>query len=94
MSFKYGYIYRKGSRKPFGFGVASNMPIEAVQYVKENGIKGNCFNPYTYGTYIINHLYPETRVVMDSRDLPHGEELYLEHQYKLIPVLHSNIVSS
>ncbi len=83
MSFKYGYIYRKGSRKPFGFGVASNMPIEAVQYVKENHIKGNCFNPYTYGTYIINHLYPETRVVMDSRDLPHGEELYLEHQYAM-----------
>ncbi|MGA1874207.1 MAG: tetratricopeptide repeat protein [bacterium] len=83
MSFKYGYIYREGSRKPFGLGVASNMPIEAVQYIKENNIKGNCFNPYTYGTYIIYHLYPETRVVMDSRDLPHGEELYLEHQYAM-----------
>ena len=88
MSFKYGYIYRSGSRKPFGLGVASNMPIEAVQYVKKNNIKGNSFNPYTYGTYIIHHLYPDTRVVMDSRDLPYGEKLYLEHQYAMNSVKH------
>ncbi|MCL6582935.1 MAG: tetratricopeptide repeat protein [bacterium] len=86
MTFRYGYFYRSGSRKPFGLGVASNMPIEAVRYVKENHIKGNCFNPYTYGTYIIHELYPETRVVMDSRDLPYGERLYLEHQEAMVDV--------
>ena len=86
MTFKYGYFYRQGSRKPFGLGVASNMPLEAVNYVKQNHIKGNCFNPYTYGTYIIHELYPETRVVMDSRDLPYGESLYLEHQEAMMRV--------
>jgi len=86
MTFKYGYFYREGSRKPFGLGVASNMPVDAVNYVKQNHIKGNCFNPYTYGTYIIHELYPETRVVMDSRDLPYGESLYLEHQEAMMRV--------
>ncbi|MEW6381671.1 MAG: hypothetical protein AB1611_19000 [bacterium] len=86
MTFQYGYFYRRGSRKPFGLGVASNMPVEAIRYVKENHIKGNCFNPYTYGTYIIHELYPETRVVMDSRDLPYGERLYLEHQNAMLSV--------
>lgn len=86
MSFQYGYIYRQGSNKPYGWGVASNMPIKAVEYLKKNQIKGNSFNPYTYGTYLIWHLYPETRVVMDSRDLPYGESLYLEHQYAMVDV--------
>jgi len=86
MTFKYGYFYRQGSRKPFGLGVASNMPIEAVKYIKRNHIIGNCFNPYTYGTYIIHELYPDTRVVMDSRDLPYGEGLYLEHQDAMMRV--------
>ncbi|MEW5802231.1 MAG: tetratricopeptide repeat protein [bacterium] len=86
MTFQYGYFYRKGSRKAFGLGVASNMPVEAVRYIKKNHIKGNCFNPYTYGTYIVHELYPETRVVMDSRDLPYGENLYLEHQRAMVSV--------
>ncbi|MGA1825291.1 MAG: tetratricopeptide repeat protein [bacterium] len=84
--FKYGYRYRSRSGKEFGVGIGSNMPTNAVAYAKKRGLKGNCFNPYTYGAMIINQLYPDTRVVMDSRDLPYGEKLYLEHQYAMIDV--------
>ncbi|MGA1869978.1 MAG: tetratricopeptide repeat protein [bacterium] len=84
--FTYGYRYRSGSGKAFGFGIGDNMPTKAVAYAKARGLKGKCFNPYTYGAMIINKLYPDTRVVMDSRDLPYGEKLYLEHQYAMIDV--------
>jgi tetratricopeptide (TPR) repeat protein len=87
ISFKNGYIYRKHSSKPFGRGVASNMPIKSTEYIKENHIKGCCFNSYTYGTYLIFHCFPDVRVTMDSRaEHVYGEEFYNRHQRALYDV--------
>ncbi|MBN2374553.1 tetratricopeptide repeat protein [bacterium] len=87
ISFKHGYIYRKNSSKPFGLGVASNMPIMATEYIKANHIKGCCFNSYTYGTYLIFHCFPDVRVTMDSRaEHVYGEEFYRRHQRALYDV--------
>ncbi len=84
ISFKNGYIYRENSSKPFGLGVASNMPIKATEYIKANHIKGCCFNTYTYGTYLIFHCFPDTRVTMDSRaEHVYGEKFYRRHQASL-----------
>ena len=87
VSKKHGYIYRKGSSKPFGLGVASNMPIEATEYIMANHIKGCCFNSYTYGTYLIFHCFPDVRVTMDSRaEHVYGEKFYKRHQIALYDV--------
>ncbi|MGA1864866.1 MAG: tetratricopeptide repeat protein [bacterium] len=87
ISFKNGYIYRKNSSKPFGLGVAANMPIDATKYIQANHIKGCCFNSYTYGTYLIFHCFPDVRVTMDSRaEHVYGEEFYNRHQRALFDV--------
>ncbi|MGA1795493.1 MAG: tetratricopeptide repeat protein [bacterium] len=87
ISFKHGYIYRKHSSKPFGVGVAGNMPIEVTKYIQKNHIKGCCFNSYTYGTYLIFHCFPDVRVTMDSRaEHVYGEEFYHRHQTALYDV--------
>jgi len=87
ISFKNGYISRKNSSKPFGLGVAGNMPIQATEYIKKNHIKGCCFNTYTYGTYLIFHCFPDVRVTMDSRaEHVYGESFYNRHQRALYDV--------
>lgn len=87
ISFKNGYIYRKNSSKPFGLGVASNMPIKSTEYIKANNIKGCCFNSYTYGTYLIFHCFPDVRVTMDSRaEHVYGQAFYNRHQRALYDI--------
>ncbi|MGA1825741.1 MAG: hypothetical protein ACMUIP_13885 [bacterium] len=78
VSYAHGYIFRKNFSKPIGLGIASNMPVKATEYIKENHIKGCCFNSYTYGTYLIFHCFPETRVIIDSR----AEHVYSVEFYR------------
>jgi hypothetical protein len=44
-------------------------PSGAVEFIKENRISGNMFNPYNWGGYLIWHLYPDYRVFVDGRTL-------------------------
>jgi hypothetical protein len=44
-------------------------PSGAVQFLKENRIPGNMFNPYYWGGYLIWALYPEYKVFIDGRAL-------------------------
>ncbi|MCJ7664703.1 MAG: tetratricopeptide repeat protein [Desulfobacterales bacterium] len=51
----------------FGFGVYGNFPEETVNFLKEHHIKGNIFNTYGQGGYIIWHLWPDIPVFIDGR---------------------------
>jgi hypothetical protein len=42
-------------------------PVQAVQFMKKNGLKGNLFVPFEWGEYGIWKLYPECRVSIDGR---------------------------
>jgi hypothetical protein len=42
-------------------------PVGAVKFIKENKLKGNIFNPFGWGEYLIWHLYPDVRVSIDGR---------------------------
>lgn len=53
---------------------AENFPNAAVNWIKENKPKGNLFNSYNWGGYIIWRLYPEYLVYIDGRADLYGSE--------------------
>ncbi|MGH9798722.1 MAG: hypothetical protein ACRD5D_11250, partial [Candidatus Polarisedimenticolia bacterium] len=78
-----GYPYRPGSRRPPGVGLSGNIPVGAADYLEANGVRGAVFNSYGAGPYLIWRLYPEVRVVMDSRNDVYGEDLYARYRRAL-----------
>jgi len=42
-------------------------PEGATKFIKNNHFKGNLFNEYAYGGYLLYHLYPEQKVFFDGR---------------------------
>ena len=43
------------------------IPVKAVDFIKENGIRGPLFNLYNEGGYLIFRLWPEDKVFIDGR---------------------------
>ena len=77
----YGFPYGQSQIKhrQIGWGLGGRMPREAVQYITEQGLEGAIFNDYADGAFIIYHLSPKVRPVMDSRIDVYGDELYREY---------------
>jgi tetratricopeptide (TPR) repeat protein len=76
----FGYGYAAGAaRRRFGFGLGENIPVAAVDYLERNNVRGNVFNTYAAGAYLVWRLHPSVRVAMDSRNDVYGETLYREH---------------
>lgn len=48
------------------WAVKNNYPYNAVEYIKENPIKGNMLNDYNWGGYLIWQL-PESKTFIDGR---------------------------
>ncbi|MDQ7787191.1 MAG: hypothetical protein RDU01_06245 [Thermodesulfovibrionales bacterium] len=62
----------------FKQGIRSNKyPEGAAQFLKENHITGNMFNPYIWGGYLLWSLYPDYKVFVDGRGLI-GEVFFQE----------------
>lgn len=55
------------------------FPNKAVNFIKENELSGNFFNPSGWGGYLIWRCYPECRVFIDGRCLVYGERIYEEY---------------
>ncbi|MCX6356640.1 MAG: hypothetical protein NT045_01980, partial [Candidatus Aureabacteria bacterium] len=61
----------------YSFGLGVNMklvPVRAVDFVEENGVRGPIFNSYGIGGYLIWRLYPRERVFLDGRVEMYGTE--------------------
>lgn len=43
------------------------MPIRAVSFIREQGLRGNMLTDYGWGQFVIWHLYPDVRVAFDGR---------------------------
>lgn len=43
------------------------FPVKAAQFIKSYHLKGNMFNEYGVGGYLLYHLYPEHKVFIDGR---------------------------
>ncbi|MCX6562456.1 MAG: hypothetical protein NTU60_02495 [Candidatus Aminicenantes bacterium] len=80
----FGYPFDfSGSIREKGFGIASNMPVRAVDFIARNRLKGNAFVSYTFAGLLIHRMTPDVMVNMDSRNDVYGEELYLEYSEAL-----------
>jgi len=55
------------------------MPYEATRFIAEQGLEGTIYNDYGDGAFLIYHLYPRVRSVMDSRIDVYGSELSREY---------------
>lgn len=55
------------------------FPVKAIEYIKKNPIKGNCYNDYFAGGYMIWEFYPKRVVSMDPRATVYPMNLVLEN---------------
>ena len=79
-----GYPLSPSSRRPFGLGIGPGIPVAAADYVERNGIRGNAFNTYSAGAYLVYRFHPAVRVGMDSRNDVYGEDLWDEYTRALV----------
>jgi hypothetical protein len=49
--------------------LGSTNPCRAVNFLRENHVEGNLYNPLWWGSYITWELYPQIRVSMDGRNI-------------------------
>ena len=52
------------------------MPVEAVDYLEKEQVRGPVLSPDFWGGYLIYRLYPKSRVVVDDRHDLYGEEFF------------------
>ncbi|MCX5657867.1 MAG: tetratricopeptide repeat protein, partial [Candidatus Omnitrophica bacterium] len=57
-----------------GIGEAPMHPKEAVNFIIANGIKGNGFNNFGFGGYLIWRAWPEFKVFIDGRTSVYDED--------------------
>src|SRR5262249_40339901 len=50
------------------FASDQQYPSNALAFMKEHNLKGNIFNEWSWGDYIIWHLAPASKVFIDGRD--------------------------
>ena len=55
------------SQKRLGLGIWTNYPEMTVKFLKEHNVRGNIYNDYGYGGYLIWHLWPNIPVFIDGR---------------------------
>jgi len=57
-----------GEYRRIGLGLTEgNYPSGTVKFIKDHELRGNIFNQYGYGGFLIWHLYPQLRVFVDGR---------------------------
>jgi hypothetical protein len=55
------------------------LPVKAVDFILKNKIKGNVFNAYDYGGYLISRFYPERQVFIDGRLDMYGDDFMRDY---------------
>lgn len=59
--------------------INKTVPIKAVQFTIDAGIKGRVFSVYHYGGYLINQFYPGQLVFIDGRADLYGDKFIQEY---------------
>lgn len=76
---KHGYVITIGLRT-FRLGVSAfNYPTIPLDYIERLGIKGNMFNQYDIGSFIIWKWYPQRKVFIDGRNQVYPVAFYQEY---------------
>jgi hypothetical protein len=75
----YGFPYDKSTHRRIGWGFGGRLPDKTVNFLVDQDYAGTIFNDYADGAYLLHHLSPKIRPVMDSRIDVYGSEL--SHEY-------------
>ena len=75
----YGFPYDKSTHRRIGWGFGGRLPFQTVEFLEKQNFEGNIFNDYADGAFLLHHLAPKIRPVMDSRIDVYGSEL--THEY-------------
>jgi hypothetical protein len=75
----YGFPYDKANHRRIGWGFGGRLPHNTTNFLVEKGFEGTIFNDYGDGAFLLHHLAPRIRPVMDSRIDVYGSEL--SHEY-------------
>ncbi len=67
-----GYIFKSDT--------SQSVPEGAADFLENVNIRGNMFNEYAFGGYLIWRLYPERKVFIDSR----GLEIDILNEYNIV----------
>ena len=80
-----GALFRAfGAQRPFGFGInRARQPWDSAAYMKSANLRGNLFNGYDCGGFLIWMLAPDIRPCIDSRAEPFPPAL-IERHYRII----------
>lgn len=69
------YAYTFSVKRDEVYNARFYYPVQSTEFVKRY-LKGNMFNDYTYGGYILNEVYPTLKVFIDGRaDVFHLHEM-------------------
>ncbi|MEW5895601.1 MAG: tetratricopeptide repeat protein [Candidatus Omnitrophota bacterium] len=81
----HGYFdFEKYERKSEFGGVSQrNFPDKAVDFLVENGIRGNMFNEFNSGAYVVGRCFPDIKVYIDGRTEVYGPEFF-KHYLKIV----------
>lgn len=62
-------VYSLVTFQPPGLGInKEEIPVDAVEFAREAGIRGRMFNQARFGGYLIWRLYPREKVLIDGRN--------------------------
>ncbi len=68
-------------RKSEFFGVSKRVyPYKAVNFLVREKIKGNFFNDFNSGAYLVGRAYPNIRVFIDGRTEVYGADFFENYQ--------------
>jgi len=82
----FAFGYRYDALTPLrrtGVGITPNMPVCATEFVRTNRITGNAFVSYTFAGMLIEKMYPDVKVNIDSRNDVYGDALYQDYREAL-----------
>ncbi len=75
------YDFAKYERKSEYWGVSlRSFPQRVVDFLVENKVKGNFFNDFNSGAYLVGRTYPDIKVFIDGRTELYGPQFFKYYQ--------------
>jgi len=67
-------------KSEFGGISQRSYPNKAADFLVENKVKGNFFNDFNSGAYLLGRTFPDIKVFIDGRTEVYGAAYFLEYQ--------------
>ncbi len=75
------YDFDKYERKSEFWGISQrNFPTKAADFLVKNKIRGNFYNDFNSGAYLLGRCFPNIKVFMDGRTEVYGADFFKRYQ--------------